>query len=222
MDRPLEIVIPIFDGITALDAIGPYEVLHRLPHAALHFVSHKPGLYSADGQGSLSLHATASFHDFPHPHVLLVPGGPGTRTLIHDKSIVNWIRQAHETSIFTTSVCTGSLLLAAAGLLDGLEATTHWNAFDELAKLGAKPVSKRVVKQGKIITAAGVSAGIDMAIELAALLKDEEMAKILQLYIEYDPAPPYDVGSVAKAGEELVERAKEYAKMMKALQSKKV
>eukprot|EP00250_Pteridium_aquilinum_P033902 c6618_g1_i1 orf=124-789(+) len=221
MDRPVEIVIPIFDGITALDAVGPYEVLHRLPNATLHFVSHKPGLYTSD-KGILSLQATASFHDFPHPDVIVVPGGFGTRALVHDNTILNWIRQAHETSIFTTSVCTGSLLLAAAGLLDGLEATTHWNAFDELAKLGAKPVSQRVVRQGKIITAAGVSAGIDMAIELSALLKDEETAKILQLYIEYDPKPPFDVGSVDKAGPELVKQAKEFVTKMKTTSTSKV
>ncbi|KAI5065907.1 hypothetical protein GOP47_0018531 [Adiantum capillus-veneris] len=128
--------------------------------------------------------------------------------------------EAHGTSIFTTSVCTGSLLLAAAGILDGLEATTHWNAFNDLEKLGVKPVSQRIVKMGKIITAAGVSAGIDMAIELAALLRDEETAKMLQLYIEYDPQPPYDVGSVDKAGKELVERTREFIKTIKAPQSK--
>lgn len=214
MDRPIEIAIPIFDGITALDAIGPYEVLHLIPNSTLHFVSHKPGLYTAD-KGIFTLQATASFDDLPRPDVIVVPGGFGTRALVHDKPILDWIRKVHETSIYTTSVCTGSLLLAAAGLLDGLQATTHWNAFDELAKLGAKPVSQRVVRQGKIITAAGVSAGIDMAIELAALLKDEETAKILQLFIEYDPEPPYDVGSVDKAGEELVMRAKEFIANMR-------
>ncbi|MCO5555535.1 hypothetical protein L7F22_009080 [Adiantum nelumboides] len=184
MDRPLVIVIPIFHGFTALDAIGPYE-------------------------------ATASFLDFPHPDVIVVPGGFGTRSLIHDRPILDWLRQAHETSIFTTSVCTGSLLLAAAGILQGLEATTHWNAYNELERLGVKPVAQRVVKMGKIITAAGVSAGIDMAIELAALLRDEETAKVLQLYIEYDPKPPYDVGSVDKAGKELVERTREFVKAIR-------
>lgn len=219
MDRPLVIVIPIFHGFTALDAIGPYEVLHRLPNAILHFVSHQPGLYTTD-KSILSLQATACFLDFPHPDVIVVPGGFGTRSLIHDQPILDWIRQAHETSIFTTSVCTGSLLLAAAGLLDGLEATTHWNAFDDLRKLGAKPVSQRVVKQGKIITAAGVSAGIDMSIELAALLRGEQTAKMLQLYVEYDPKPPYDVGCVEKAGKELVECTREFIKAIKAPQPK--
>ncbi|KAH7442351.1 hypothetical protein KP509_03G084100 [Ceratopteris richardii] len=146
MDRPLVIVIPIFNGLTALDAIGPYEVLHRLPNVSLHFVSHQPGLYSTD-KSILSLQATGSFLDFPHPDVIVFPGGFGTRSLIHDRSILDWLRQAHSTSIFTTSVCTGSLLLAAAGILNGLEATTHWNAFNELERLGAKPVSQRIVKQ---------------------------------------------------------------------------
>ena len=203
----MDIAIPLFDRITALDAVGPYEVLSRLPGAKVRFVAASPGAYRTDN-GCLALIADASFAEAPAPEVVVVPGGLGTRALLEDATILGWIRQAHQTSTWTTSVCTGALLLAAAGVLDGLEATTHWMALDLLARYGARPVSRRVVEQGKVITAAGVSAGIDMALGLAARIAGDEVAQAIQLAIEYDPQPPFDSGSVDKAPEAVVERAR--------------
>src|SRR3954462_6174562 len=194
----VEIAIPIFDRFTALDAVGPYEVLSRLPDARVRFVAQEPGPKQTETR-MRTLTAEASLADVPNPDVLVVPGGFGTRPLMEDKSMLDWIRSVHEGSQWTTSVCTGSLLLAAAGLLDGLEATTHWGSLDVLAQHGAKPTQKRVVEQGKIITAAGVSSGIDMALTLAARIAGEEIAQGIQLAIEYDPQPPFDSGSLAKA-----------------------
>ncbi len=194
----MQIAIPIFEQFTALDAIGPYEVLSRLPGATVTFVAEQAGPLRTDS-AMLSLQADAALTDLPSPDVLVVPGGPGTRALLADEKLLSWIRDAHETSTWTTSVCTGSLLLAAAGLLDGVEATTHWAARDLLEELGARYVERRVVRQGKILTAAGVSAGIDMALTLAAEIAGDDVAQAVQLYIEYDPQPPFDSGSPSKA-----------------------
>ena len=194
----MEIAIPIFDRLTALDAVGPYEVLSRLPGARVRFLAQEPGPKQTEN-GMLALTAEASLADHPQPDVLVVPGGFGTRELMEDERMLDWIRTAHAKSEWTTSVCTGALLLAAAGLLDGLEATTHWASLDTLARYGAKPSQKRVVEQGKIITAAGVSSGIDMALTLAAHIAGDDVAQAIQLGIEYDPQPPFDSGSVAKA-----------------------
>jgi len=153
----------------------------------------------------LALVADRALDELPDPEVLVVPGGYGTRALMEDETMLSWLRRAHEGSQWTTSVCTGSLLLAAAGILDGLEATTHWLALDLLERYGATPVTRRVVQQGKVITAAGVSSGIDMALTLAARLAGEDIARAIQLGIEYDPQPPFDSGSPAKAGPEIVE-----------------
>ena len=137
--------------------------------------------------------------------MVVVPGGPGTRAMLEPGALHAWVRAAHATTQWTTSVCTGSLILGAAGVLDGLEATTHWNAMDELASVGVSPVDdRRVVVQGKVVTAAGVSSGIDMALWLAAQIAGDDVAKAIQLGIEYDPQPPFDSGSVAKADPELV------------------
>jgi putative intracellular protease/amidase len=204
----MQIAVLLFPQLTALDAIGPYEVLQRLPGAELTFVAAEPGEYRTDN-GRLGLIADASIADFPHPDVVVVPGGVGTRPLVGDPTISAWLRTAHETSRFTTSVCTGSLLLAGAGLLDGVDATTHWGAMAALGKLGANPVDQRVVERGRIITAAGVSSGIDMALTLAARLTDDLTAKALQLAIEYDPQPPFDAGSVAKAGPDVMAKVAE-------------
>jgi putative intracellular protease/amidase len=203
----MRIAIPIYDRFTALDAVGPYEVLSRLPGATVHFVAAEPGEKRTE-TGMLGLSADLALHELPDPEIVVVPGGYGTRALIDDKQMVGWVRHAHETSEWTTSVCTGSLLLAAAGILDGLEATTHWLEYDLLERLGAKPVSRRVVEQGKVITAAGVSSGIDMALVLAARVAGDDVAKAIQLGIEYDPEPPFDSGSTAKASPEVVELAR--------------
>jgi transcriptional regulator GlxA family with amidase domain len=199
----MKIAIPIFDKVTALDAVGPYEVLSRLPGAELKFVGFEPGPVKTDN-GMLSLNVETTLEEFADPDVLLVPGGYGTRPLTKDQRMLDWVRQAHETSEWTTSVCTGSLVLAAAGLLDGLEATTHWCAMDALERLGARPTGRRVVVQGKIVTAAGVSSGIDMALFLAGQIAGDTIAQAIQLGIEYDPQPPYDSGSPEKAPDDVV------------------
>jgi putative intracellular protease/amidase len=200
----MRIAIPIFDKVTALDAVGPYEVLSRLPGAEVVFIGFEPGEYRTDTR-MLALHADHALEDVPDPDVIVVPGGFGTRALLTDERMLDWVRGAHETSMWTTSVCTGSLLLAAAGLLDGLDAATHWAASEILAAHGARPVEARFVEQGKIITAAGVSSGIDMALHLAGRIAGPMVAQAIQLGIEYDPQPPFDSGSVAKAPAEVVE-----------------
>jgi len=171
----MDIAIPLFEGITALDAIGPYEVLSRLPGARVRFVAVTPGPYRTDNQ-QLTLMADEPLTAVPHPEVLMVPGGFGTRALEAPNPLLDWIRRAHESSQWTTSICTGSMLLAAAGILKGLDATTHWMSLDRLAAYGARPTSKRVVEQGKVITAAGVSSGIDMALTLAARIAGDDVA----------------------------------------------
>jgi putative intracellular protease/amidase len=201
----VQVVIPIFDRITALDAVGPYEVLSRLPGAEVVFAALEPGLKRTETR-FLALNADRALAELPEPDVVVVPGGFGTRELMHDEAMLDWLRAAHETSDYTTSVCTGSLLLGAAGILRGLRATTHWLALDMLAELGAEPTGERVVEQGKVITAAGVSSGIDMALRLAELVAGADVAQAIQLAIEYDPQPPFDAGSPDKAPAAIVER----------------
>jgi len=209
----MRIAIPIFDQFTALDAVGPYEVLSRLPGATVTFVAQEPGPKRTE-TGMLALTADATFDELPDPEVIVVPGGFGTRALMSDETILSWLRCAHDTSEWTTSVCTGSLLLAAAGILDGLEATTHWLTLDTLQDHGATPVQRRVVEQGKVITAAGVSAGIDMALTLAAKIAGEDIGQAIQLGIEYDPEPPFNSGSTAKARPEIVQLVTERASQL--------
>jgi transcriptional regulator GlxA family with amidase domain len=200
----MNIAIPVFDGLTALDAVGPYEVLSRLPGATVSFIGAQTGPVRTETE-MLALFADASFDQLTEPDVVVVPGGRGTRRLMADEQTLAWLRRAHGSSRWTTSVCTGSLLLAAAGILDGLEATTHWLELESLRRYGAQPVARRVVEQGKVMTAAGVSAGIDMALTLASRIAGERTAEAIQLGIEYDPEPPFDSGSPAKAARELVE-----------------
>ncbi len=203
----MQIVIPLFEKFTALDAVGPYEVLSRLPGATVTFAAAEPGIQRTDN-GMLAIEASTALSDVPTPDVLVFPGGFGTRALLDDEKMLDWVRGAHAESTWTTSVCTGSLVLAAAGLLDGLEATTHWAVRDTLDRLGARYVEQRVVEQGKIITAAGVSAGIDMALTLAARIAGDDVAQAIQLYIEYDPQPPFDSGSPSKAPASVLELAR--------------
>ncbi|GAA3629192.1 DJ-1/PfpI family protein [Kineosporia mesophila] len=206
----LQIAVVLFPRVTALDAIGPYEILQRLPGATVTFVGHQRGEVRTDN-GFLGLSIDQTFEDEVAPDVVVVPGGIGSRALLEDEVALGWLRGAHRTTRFTTSVCTGSLILAAAGLLDGLTATTHWENLDDLAKLGAVPTSDRVVEHldRRIVTAAGVSSGIDMALRLAELLTDRVTAQAMQLITEYDPQPPFDAGSPAAAGPEVVARARE-------------
>jgi putative intracellular protease/amidase len=210
------IAIPLFPEFTALDGIGPYEVLQRIPAFEVTFVGHRRGVVRSDN-GFLGIEVDATFDELTDPEVVVFPGGQGTRRLVTDEPVLDWVRSAHATSRFTTSVCTGSLVLAAAGLLDGRTATTHWAAREELAKLGAVPVPDRVVEHldQRIITAAGVSSGIDMAIRLVEVLVDRTAAEAAQLMIEYDPQPPFDAGALEKVGEDVVARVLEYAGLRK-------
>ena len=200
----MQIAILLFDRLTALDAVGPYEVLSRLPDATVTFVAEEPGLKRTD-TGQLALNADAALTEVPHPDILLVPGGRGQADLMADGPLHEWLRAAHERSTWTTSVCTGSLVLAAAGLLAGKRATTYWTALDELGRLGAEVVQERFVFDGKLATAAGVSAGIDMALALAARIAGERAAQAIQLGIEYEPQPPFRAGSPTTAPPKLVE-----------------
>ncbi len=206
----MKIAIPLYERFTGLDAVGPYEVMQRLPGAEVIWLAAEPGPVAAD-TGHLRLVADAAFEDVPDPDILIVPGGTGTDTAVDDERLVGWIRRAHETSQWTTSVCTGSLLLGAAGVLEGLEATSHWLDIDKLERYGARPTTRRVIEQGKVITAAGVSSGIDMALTLVAHLAGPEVAQAIQLGIEYDPEPPFDAGSVEKAPPEIVELVRHVA-----------
>ena len=198
----MQVAIALFPRNTALDSIGPYEVLQRVPSIDVVFVGHTSGEVRSDN-GMLGLTVDAAFDEVTEPDVLLVPGGVGTRDLLGDDAMLDWVRGVHRRTLFTTSVCTGSLVLAAAGLLDGLTATTHWATQDLLGSLGAVYTPQRVVEHlpQRIITAAGVSSGIDMALRLVELLIDRQAAEACQLMIEYDPQPPFDSGDLAKASE---------------------
>ena len=200
----MRIAIVIFDRLTALDAVGPYEVLSRLPGAELRFIAKQAGPIRTD-TGVLGIQADLALSELPDPDVVLVPGGEGSRALMADSEVLDWLRTADQTSTWTTSVCTGSLVLGAAGILEGRRATTHWASLERLGELGAEPVAERVVQDGKLITAAGVSAGIDMALGLVARIAGDQVAEAIQLGIEYDPQPPFDSGSPDKASPEAVE-----------------
>jgi putative intracellular protease/amidase len=203
----MDIVIPIYDDFTALDAIGPYEVLSRIG-GRVRFIGREAGPVVTDN-GMLRVLAEATLGEATSPDIVVVPGGVGTRALTTDPVWLDWLRDVHATSTWTTSVCTGSLLLGAAGILDGLRATSHWLELETLRQWGAEPTGERVVEQGKVITAAGVSAGIDMALTLAARVAGEDTAKAIQLAIEYDPQPPFDAGSVDKADPAVVQGIRE-------------
>ncbi len=205
------VAIPLFERFTALDAVGPYEVLQRIPTIDVVFIGHQRGEVRSDN-GMLGLMVDKSFAEITQPEVVVFPGGIGTRVLINDEEVLDWVREAHGHSRFTTSVCTGGLVLAAAGLLNGLTATTHWRVQELFNSLGAQYVPQRVVEHlpQRIITAAGVSSGIDMGLRLAELLVGREAAEASQLMIEYDPEPPFQAGSLAKASEAVKQRALEY------------
>lgn len=209
-----QIAIPLFPRVTALDAIGPYEVLQRLPDFEVIFVGSNAGEVRTEN-GFLGLTVDAMIDDVATPDVIVVPGGIGSRAAMKDEHLLAWLRGAHESSTYTTSVCTGSLVLGAAGLLKGLTATTHWSVYDALAATGATPVADRVVEHldRRIITAAGVSSGIDMALRLAELLVDATAAQAMQLMIEYDPQPPFDAGAWDKVSDAVRTRAQQYAQL---------
>jgi putative intracellular protease/amidase len=199
----MQIAIVLFDRFTALDAVGPYQVLGSLPGAEVIFTAERPGRIGDDA-GRLYLSAEAALAEVPHPDVVVVPGGPGQNDQMEDGPLHAWLRAADETTAWTTSVCTGSLILAAAGLLTGRRATSYWLALDQLGKLGAIPVSERVVFDDKYVTAAGVSSGIDMGLALAGRIAGDETAQAIQLGIEYDPQPPYHAGAPDHAPADIV------------------
>jgi transcriptional regulator GlxA family with amidase domain len=200
----MQVAYLLYDRFTALDITGPHDVLNSVPDTETIFVAEEAGPVRNESD-TLSLVADASIDEVPSPDILVVPGGYGSRAMLEHEPLLGWIRQVHETSEWTTSVCTGSLLLAAAGLLDGVPATTHWANRDLLGELGAVPVTDRVVREGKIFTAAGVSSGIDMALTLVTEIWGPEVAQAVQLGIEYDPEPPHDAGSPEKAPQEIVD-----------------
>ena len=200
----MKIAILLYENMTALDAIGPYEVLSRLPGARVQFAAERAGPVTTD-TGFLRLQADYAISDITEADILLVPGGPGDEAVRKSEKTLAWVRAIHEGTTYTTSVCTGSLILGAAGLLKGLRATTHWARLDALGDFGAEPTGERVVEQGKVITAAGVSSGIDMALRLAQKIAGDDFAQGLQLGIEYDPDPPFDAGSPEKAPKHIVD-----------------
>jgi putative intracellular protease/amidase len=201
----MQIVIALFDRFTALDAIGPYQVLAHLPNAEVIFAAERARSVT-DDTNFLTVQAQASYADVPRPDIIVIPGGPGQADQMTPGPLQDWLLEADKTSRWTTSVCTGSLVLAAAGLLNGRKATTHWLAQDDLRDLGATPQpGERYVIDGKYATAAGVSAGIDMALVLAGRVAGDDEAQFIQLGMEYDPHPPYQSGSPATARPEIVE-----------------
>lgn len=205
----MQIAIVLYPGMTTLDAIGPYEVLRFVPDAELRFVAHEPGPIVTD-HGVLVLGATHSFDETPAPDIVLVPGSEAdTTTAMADRKLCNWLAQAHRTSQWTLSVCTGSMVLAAAGILEGRPATTHWLAQDLLEQFGAEAQrEKRIVRDGKIVTAAGVSAGIDLGLYVLGEICGRERAESVQLALEYDPQPPFDAGHPSKASKPVYQAAK--------------
>lgn len=201
----MEIAIMLYDGITALDAIGPYEVFGTGESSNIKFVAKSKGLIKLDSKMGY-LHADYSFSEVTSADILVIPGcrPPYYKIPINDKETLDWIRKVHETTKYTTTVCNGSLILGAAGLLNGVEATSHWGSYDLLRSFGAISTEERVIRHEKIITAAGVSAGIDMALNLVAWEFGEDAGKVAQLVLEYDPQPPFDTGSPKKASPQLL------------------
>jgi transcriptional regulator GlxA family with amidase domain len=205
----MEVAIALYDGVTALDAVGPYEPLSRVPGWETKFVAAEAGPKMSDTT-ALALMAEYSVDDVPSPDITVIPGGEGSRRPSGDE-LIDWIRATHESTKWTTSVCTGSLLLGKAGLLEGLKATSHWVWLERLRAYGAEPTLERVVEEGKVITAAGVSSGIDMALHLIQAEVGQEVAQAIQLSVEYDPQPPVDAGSPAKAPDQIVELVRSVA-----------
>jgi putative intracellular protease/amidase len=207
----MEIAILIYDRFTALDAVGPYEVLSRLPGAKVSFIAEETGPVRTD-TGQLTLLVETALDRLASPQVVLVPGGPGQAALMEDGPVHEWLRAADKASQWTTSVCTGSLILGAAGVLAGKRATSNWQALEQLGAFGVEVVEERVVFDGKYATSAGVTAGIDMALALAAKIAGEQVAQAIQLGIEYDPDPPFDAGSPRTAPPQIVEAVRAHSR----------
>jgi putative intracellular protease/amidase len=204
----MDIVIYIYNGLTALDAVGPYEVLSRLPNANVKFVAKEKGVIVTDTH-FLKLVAEYDISEIDKADILIIPGSVvGFLREAKDKALLSWITKINLTSTWTTSVCSGSIILAATGLLKDKKATSHWGVIHLLKEYGSIPTSERYVQEDKIITAQGVSAGIDMSLYLASQVVGIENAKAYQLFIEYDPKPPFDSGNVNKADLATVELTK--------------
>ncbi|WBX77401.1 DJ-1/PfpI family protein [Tenacibaculum ovolyticum] len=203
----MRIIIYIYNGITMLDAIGPYEVLRNMRDAEVYFVAENKGEIKADSD-FVHLNAKYDINEIESADILLIPGSAITFIReMKNKKVLNWINKIDKTTKWTTSVCSGSLILAAAGLLKGKNATSHWKPINLLKDFGVTPKNERIIKQGKYITAAGVSAGIDMALYLSNEIVGETETKAIQLVIEYDPNPIYDCGSISKASNEVIKMA---------------
>ena len=207
MGETLKIAILLFDNFTALDVVGPYEALSKIPNSKIYMIALNSGLYK-DIKG-LQISADYSLQDMKNPDILVIPGGFGIDSILNNQDIIDWIQNAHRTSKWTVSVCSGALLLGSAGLLKDCKATTHWNRKNQLLKYGAILQNDRYVKDGKIITSAGVSAGIDMSLYLLSLIVNENFAKAVQLGMEYDPKPPFDSGSPEKAPKDILDKIKQ-------------
>ena len=208
-EKPFQVAILLYPGLTALDAVGPFEVLSRMPNTEVRFVGKEVGPLMTEG-GVLFLGVTHTLAETPSPDLVLVPGGTTTPGQMVDDEVLDWLRKAHETTTWTALDCGGSLILAAAGILKGLPATTHWIKMGVLKTMGANPQpNERIVRSGKIVTAAGVSAGIDLGLWLAGEIAGRERAEAIQLYIEYDPQPPFNSGHMTKASKETQKLAKE-------------
>jgi putative intracellular protease/amidase len=208
--KPFQVAILLYPGVTALDAVGPWEVLSRMPNTEVKFVGKEIGLVNTEGGGALWLGVTHTIAEVTSPDLVLVPGGSTTPGQMVDDEIVTWLQRVHQTTTWTTSVCTGALILGAADILKGLPATTHWYKMNILKIMGAKPQpDQRIVRAGKIVTAAGVSSGIDLALWLVGEIRGRKEAEAIQLTIEYDPQPPFDAGHMSKASEEVRKLARQ-------------
>jgi len=218
MASPRRIGMLIFPRLTQLDMTGPYEVLARLPNTTVDLVARTRDPVTTDR--GMQIVPTTTYADCPALDVVMVPGGPGQQDLMEDEAALGFLRKQAASAKYVTSVCTGSLVLAAAGLLKGKRATSHWAAVDHLKLLGAIPVREKVVVDGNIVTGAGVTSGIDFALALAAILEGEAVAREIQLQIEYDPAPPFDCGSPQTAAPAILEAVK--ARLAKLSEERRV
>lgn len=196
----------LFPDITQLDMTGPYEVFTKFPNAEVHLVAKT--MDPVEANGGMRILPTTTLSTCPTLDLVCVPGGAGMNPLLNDPETLAFLRKQAATARYVTSVCTGALVLGAAGLLKGKRAATHWMSREMLADFGAIPVAERVVKDGNVITGGGVTAGIDFALTVAAEAFGEDLAKAIQLGIEYDPQPPFNAGSPEGAGEDVTTKAR--------------
>lgn len=197
----------LFPALTQLDLTGPFEVFARAPDTKVHLIW--KNLDPVVSDRGMAIQPTTTFDACPALDIICVPGGPGQINLMEDEEVLSFIRAQSKQAKLVTSVCTGSLVLGAAGLLQGYKATTHWASLDQLALLGAEPVNERVVRDRNRITGAGVTSGIDFALSVVSEMFGPDIAQNIQLHMEYDPAPPFDCGSPRSASEEQLKKAQQ-------------